>query len=200
MNKLIRVIGTVKPRSYREIDNIANNLLAKVCPKISLGEQVPIAELVDFDLRESIGYVLDVREDKDFRDNKIEAAAIFKENGEKELIIPERVFKNANDGMPRDRFTLAHEIGHLSLNHESGIPAYGSLRENREEVEAFRDPDWQANCFAGAFLIPSFMIEMLSNKLKRRLMTSDIANYFGVSHSAAETRLEKFRKYVNGHV
>jgi hypothetical protein len=199
MNEAIKVIGSVEPRSYSNIDTTANNLIKELCPYIQLGDPVPIVDLVEFDLRKRLNYALDVRPVADFNDSSVEAAAIFKEDG-KFFIIPEKLLENANNGNSRDRFTLAHEAGHFVLEHNIGLPVYGSLRENRNSIEAFRNPDWQADCFAGAFLMPGFLLMKLRQKLQKRLDITDVVKYFRVSESAANIRLKKFRTYVNSSI
>lgn len=83
------------------------------------------------------------------------------------------VYEGACNDNGRDRFTIAHEVGHYFLHREGCLFARVEL-----DVPAYRNPEWQANTFASALLIPKnqtkFMsIEQISNKCK-------------VSHQAAE--------------
>lgn len=64
------------------------------------------------------------------------------------LYIREDVYLGAIDGKPRDRFTLCHELGHLLLHTRDRISF------PRGEVPAYKDPEWQANTFAGELMAP----------------------------------------------
>ncbi len=59
------------------------------------------------------------------------------------LLIREDVYLGAIDGNPRDRFTLCHELGHFILHTPDRVSFA------RGEIPAYRDPEWQANTFAG---------------------------------------------------
>jgi Zn-dependent peptidase ImmA (M78 family) len=76
------------------------------------------------------------------------------------IVIREDVYNGAVNGVPRDRFTIAHEIGHFILHRPDNIVL---ARGNRhEKVPAFKDPEWQANTFAGELLAPSHIIRGMS--------------------------------------
>ena len=66
--------------------------------------------------------------------------------------IRESVYLRASNGEGRDRMTLAHEVGHYFTICFCGF----TLRHNfnHQEVRPFNDPEWQAKCFAGEFMIP----------------------------------------------
>jgi Zn-dependent peptidase ImmA (M78 family) len=73
------------------------------------------------------------------------------------IFIREDVYENAVKGIPRDRFTIAHEIGHYLLHTPSRVAfARGSVVG---KVKAYLDPEWQANTFAGELLAPPKVIE-----------------------------------------
>ncbi|MBB5038718.1 ImmA/IrrE family metallo-endopeptidase [Prosthecobacter dejongeii] len=55
----------------------------------------------------------------------------------------------AYTGNLRNRFTIAHELGHYFLHSEGGKKAIRIGREGSTRVE------WEANWFAAAFLLPS---------------------------------------------
>jgi hypothetical protein len=73
----------------------------------------------------------------------------------------------------RSRWTLAHEIGHVSLGHRED-----SAVQERE-----------ANLFAGELLIPELVVLELQRRLGSELTAGEVARLFGVSRSAAENRL-----------
>nr|WP_194305898.1 ImmA/IrrE family metallo-endopeptidase [Dietzia sp. B19] len=84
----------------------------------------------------------------------------------------------------RDRFTIAHELGHYflhyrlpELNDERG---YGRGSRNRAETEA--------NVFASALLMPSAEFAEKWNSLEKDEWL--VANHFDVSPAAARVRAE----------
>ncbi|WP_288584798.1 ImmA/IrrE family metallo-endopeptidase [uncultured Methylobacterium sp.] len=91
----------------------------------------------------------------------------------------------------RDRFTIAHELGHLFLH-------YPLVSRGRSDITMIatrwvdeRNPDlirteWEANWFAAAFIMPSkqFKDALIAN----RYSVARVAEIFGVSPKAAEIR------------
>lgn len=90
----------------------------------------------------------------------------------------------------RTRFTLMHEIGHIYLNHltdfESTKIYRGSL--SRAENKVLEN---EANAFARNVLSPVSMYLTLKNK-----STSNVARTFGLTQSAAETRIDFINRDV----
>lgn len=68
---------------------------------------------------------------------------------ENKLNVLESVYQRAIDGVGRDRFTLAHETGHYFM-HDDGL----TYARSTTAIPAYCNPEWQANTFASAFLIP----------------------------------------------
>jgi len=97
--------------------------------------------------------------------------------------IANRVYLGAARGMGRDRFTIAHEIGHY-IFHRSSTPAF--LPEGAS-VPIFRDPEWQANTFAGEFLVCSKHLDGCHE-------APDLTERFGVTIHAAKTQWEVFKR------
>lgn len=91
----------------------------------------------------------------------------------------------------RQRFTIAHELGHFFLNHDingglNHIDTVDDLSDPANELEI------QANYFAVNLLMPKEFIEYILYKLQ----ISDIAEMakkLNVSRSALTYRLEKLR-------
>jgi len=94
---------------------------------------------------------------------------------ERVIRISESCYAAARRGHPRYPFTLAHELGHLLLH----TGRQTSLA--RGTVKAYVDPEWQANAFASAFLMPP-------DGVKACGCISDIMRRYGVSRPAAEFR------------
>lgn len=94
-----------------------------------------------------------------------------------------RIILPAHTGRARDRFTIAHELGHYVLHYLWNPEKVGrrmmALRRGSERIE------WEANWFAAAFLMPAASFKQAF------MATSDIgaiAKTFGVSVQAAELR------------
>ncbi|MDU4728008.1 MULTISPECIES: ImmA/IrrE family metallo-endopeptidase [Clostridium] len=103
---------------------------------------------------------------------------------EKCIKIREDVYDRAISGCGRDRFTIAHEIGHYLLHNNSSVKL-ARLGENKT-IEAYRNPEWQADTFAAELLMPITLIE---SKDPNR-----ISKEFGVSITAATIRVKKIYK------
>ena len=92
--------------------------------------------------------------------------------------VQEKVYKDAVNGIPRAIFTLAHELGHLLLHTQSRItPCSPEM-----VIPAYKDPEWQANTFAGELLV--------MRHLARGMSVAEIADKFHVSYSVAVIQKE----------
>jgi len=78
----------------------------------------------------------------------------------------------------RDRFTIAHEMGHYYLHSLGGDKKIWADRKGSGQVE------WEANWFAASFLMPRYLITKLKIKTEEEMMEE-----FGVSSDAAKYRL-----------
>lgn len=90
--------------------------------------------------------------------------------------IKEAIYNKAIRGDGFARFTIAHELGHFFMFCVFGF----SFAENPsgEPVPAYRDPEWQANCFAGEFLMPYNLVKNYSvNELMKKCCVSRSAAY-----------------------
>jgi predicted transcriptional regulator len=89
----------------------------------------------------------------------------------------------------RDRFTIAHELGHYLLHFPAIRKQHpeGKMIATRWVDESDQNlvrTEWEANWFAAAFLMPE--AEFLSRLSKHDI--SDVADTFGVSVAAAKVR------------
>lgn len=85
------------------------------------------------------------------------------------------VYERACDDIGRDRFTIAHEVGHYFLHQEG----YSFARTN-SEIPTYCNPEWQANTFASTLLIPkrqtkTMSIEEIRDKCKVSYQAAEIA-------------------------
>lgn len=99
------------------------------------------------------------------------------------------IYLSQNTSRLRDRFTIAHELGHLTLHLPKikEIDPDAVMRATRwvdETDEGKKRAEWEANWFAAAFLMPreAFIAAYKEGGIAR------VQSEFDVSFSAAETR------------
>lgn len=115
------------------------------------------------------------------------------------------VWQLAEAGNPRARFSAAHELGHAILHHEKLVEGAGArlFRDGsiipsqalRPGQKIYQSPEWQANSWASALLMPSEAVTARIRKLGDwDDEDAEIATAFGVSISAARVRLANLQK------
>lgn len=105
---------------------------------------------------------------------------------EHRIEIRDDVYLRACAGEGRDRFTLAHEFGHL-LMHRGVLSLGRTNQEKKEDVPAYADSEWQANTFAAELLMPVTAVRAATSAY-------DLAGTCGVSDAAAALRIELLTK------
>lgn len=95
----------------------------------------------------------------------------------KEIRLREDVYEGVHRNRGRDRFTLAHELGHLMLHSNQ---AYQRNMRLAQDIPPYRSAEWQANTFAGSLLMPY-------EYLKGKPDVFDITEDCGVTFEAAST-------------
>ncbi|MBF5093117.1 ImmA/IrrE family metallo-endopeptidase [Azospirillum sp. INR13] len=100
-------------------------------------------------------------------------------------VSPDASGPRRSDGSPRERFSIAHEIGHWTLGHIHSACAHGDIpygRGGRHEAEA--------NAFASGLLLPdTFLRDSMPGADFDLGDARTIARQFGVSITAAALRL-----------
>jgi Zn-dependent peptidase ImmA (M78 family) len=104
---------------------------------------------------------------------------------------------NADDAPARQRFTIAHELGHLFLHKSDRLFVDRSYRSTVQSPERSVDPteEREANWFAAELLMPLDMVKAVADDvLAQRAMTDDaliktLAEQFQVSRQAMGWRL-----------
>lgn len=86
----------------------------------------------------------------------------------------------------RQRFTVAHEIGHLILGHVGNGMA---TVENREPTGAEQEEERAANQFAARLLAPACVLHEIGTKT-----TEEIQELCGISKQAARFRAERIQE------
>nr|DAY97256.1 MAG TPA: IrrE protein [Caudoviricetes sp.] len=100
-----------------------------------------------------------------------------------EIKIREDVYEGAFNGNGRDRLTIMHEIFHFIFHRGNNIIRHYGFARMEKKLPAYRNPEWQANAFAGAFLMDEETI--------KNLTISEIMDKYGVTYSAAVTQKSK---------
>lgn len=170
----------VQPRSTREIATMASSV--RTVLGIGDFEQVDVVKVVECTLArlfEKDGYIgIITRPDEEM------CGAYAKLVVRKDcsyIEVAESVYLGASEGNARDRFTLAHELGHFCLDHYVGFARNGKDEDHRP----FEDSEWQANCFAGEFLAPSSAIA------QEDMSIDEIVDRYNVSAHAASIQIER---------
>lgn len=100
-----------------------------------------------------------------------------------------RIYINENESLVRQRFTLAHELGHLVERMRIAEDNDYSFVDHRKPG-SYDLHEFFADEFAGALLMPSK--ELLRMK-QDNLSVYEMAKQLGVSVSAVNKRLERLR-------
>ncbi len=96
------------------------------------------------------------------------------------------IFYSSSVPEPRQRFTIAHEIGHIVLDHV-GDGKYTIM--NREPSPGDSADETQANQFAARILAPACVLNALD-----AVEAEQISSLCGISHQAAEFRAERMKQ------
>jgi Zn-dependent peptidase ImmA (M78 family) len=167
----------VPPLSWPAIDQMADNLRAQ----FGLGDtpKFPIVEFLEEVLDYRLGitrFLVGDRLEMGTAEGLTDPAGQF-------VMLREDVYSKGLSGQGRDRFTAAHELGHLAMH--TNIALARALPG--QEVKPYSRAEPQANQFASGLLMP-----------RRFFAPADtpetVAGRHGVSQEAARLRLEYFRK------
>ena len=104
---------------------------------------------------------------------------------EKRLVLRDDVYDGLVAGRGRDRMTAVHEVAHFILHPDRVL----SRRMTATPPPAYRCPEWQAKCLAGAIMMPAPMMVGMTSV---RAMAAE----FGVSPDAAAYRAKQLRMEV----
>lgn len=142
-----------------------------------------------FPIKEFLEFVMP-KMDKDFVLEIVPQSEMGSNHGlafpeDKLIKLREDVYDGAVAGKPRDRLTMAHEVGHYFLHTKERI-SFARNRGGAEQLPAYKDPEWQANAFAGELLAPPHII--------RNMSVFEVMQYCGVSQDAARKQLKSINK------
>ncbi len=167
----------VPPRSWAVIESIT----------VQWRESFHLSEVADFPIMDFIEKVLDNK--LGWLTLEVEgqqlmgAAEGYTDPNGKFIMLREDVYRGANAGNARDRFTAAHELGHWALHTK--VPLARATPE--QNIKPFRLSEPQANVFASALLMPRRFFSRSDDE-------DDVMSRHGVGFQAARNRLEYLRR------
>ncbi len=184
----------VAPTSKKIIEKSAIQYLINHCPE-SLEQPGPIdiERILDVLLFESHGFSTKIVQS--FLDPTVEAQTNLLE---RTIEIKESCYNELHQAK-RGRFTAGHEAGHVIL-HSSQL--YSSLIIHKRilpcigELPTYRNPEWQADHFSGALLMPLLTVLDFIEELKKRgfndyNIIKEVSEKYLVSYKAAQTRIKQ---------
>ena len=83
------------------------------------------------------------------------------------------LYNTASPAAGRRSFTLAHEVGHIYLDHA-------------EDTDC---QEQEANCFAAQLLAPDILVRALARRTRGALTAGEVCDVFGLSRQAAGNRI-----------
>jgi len=167
-------IVQVPPLSRRNIRDRADEIRSAL--KIS-SPYFPVIDVIEFNMQKAIDdFVLEVWTTDDMTSAFGSETHAMSYPDELRMILRDDVYRGAKKDRGRDRFTVAHEFGHILLHRFAGM-----ARRLPSEVLAFENSEWQADAFAGELLMP------LPFVLACRTI-QEIVDMFKVSQEAAAVR------------
>ncbi|VTT97600.1 Marine sediment metagenome DNA, contig: S01H1_L05206 OS=marine sediment metagenome GN=S01H1_13610 PE=4 SV=1: DUF955 [Gemmataceae bacterium] len=113
------------------------------------------------------------------------------------ILVSEETYTSAVRNLGRARMTLAHEsyhgIRHCRQLRQQLVHRDGRLvLARRGSIPPYRDPEWQANTFAAALLMPADAVRQLFQEYQdREQLIRAITNRMLVSRQAAEIRVQQ---------
>lgn len=97
-----------------------------------------------------------------------------------------KIILPSHTSIERDNFTIAHELGHYFLHYVYKVNKGETLPDFVAGRKGSDRPEWEANWFAGAFLMPEDVFREKYNQENGNLLA--VSDFFNVSVSAAEVR------------
>ncbi|EIT87650.1 hypothetical protein A200_07609 [Parascardovia denticolens IPLA 20019] len=102
-----------------------------------------------------------------------------------------RIFIDSTEGPQRQRFTLAHEIGHFVERKDANDADYSFVEKRRLNAKDYDLHEFYADEFAGALLMPK---ESFSADEKHHMSDDELAEKYGVSKAVAHHRRKRLQR------
>lgn len=191
---MAKPVPMVRPRSANDIEQAATRILDRYGRATLAGKQpFDIIRFVDGPLEENYKIAFEVQDLGPHIEGRFE---------NRTLILNTPVYQGAVHGKNRDRFTCAHECGHAVL-HANELDVINEWQRGkvalyrREDIPAYCNPEWQANRFASAILMPIAGVAAVLKEgrcLSVGFAAARVAAHFRVSQQAAEIRISTLLK------
>lgn len=170
-------IAIVRRRTRPQIEALAQS--ARLALGLGANDRVAMLPILELALPRLLGeeYICEV-----VTDDRLPGAEAQVNTVKPQIVFRQTTYDALMEGNVRARFTAAHELGHLLMHSGEHIHYARALRHTSEQV----DPEWQADCFAAAFLMPEDAFrECCSNE--------EAQERFGVGFRAANLRARTLR-------
>lgn len=174
-------VPLVKGLSHVQIEKEALGFLSATSPQIlHLPQATPILDIFEnkmelFNFRILIG-------------KNVKGLGGFTDVTHHYIQLSNSTYRRLEKGDPQAKFTVAHEFGHVRLHasYKSAVFA------RRSQIRPFEDPEWQANAFAAAVLMPLPTMRFLFHR--NRMIPEEVMEHYQVSWSAATRRVLHLQK------
>ncbi len=97
------------------------------------------------------------------------------------------IYVNQHNLPVRNRFTIAHELGHIILHHDDNQAEEYKIIDYRGNNTSYDPKEHEANMFAASLLMPKYKAIEVWEDVQN---IDDFANIFKVSKAAASVRLQ----------
>lgn len=175
----------IEPKSRKDLRVIA----FKIRQAFGLEDclHFPIVEFMEHMMPKKFdNFEWEIVEDDELPPNQ-DAVTVIK-NGFGVVKIKQSVYDGACEGNGQHRMTIAHEIvGHFIPICILGFKLYVSNSDGK--IVTFCNPEWQAKCLAGEFMMPYHLVKDYNSKQLERLC--------GVSKTAAKYQMKIFREELS---
>ena len=191
-------VPKVKSESFISIEKKARKFLQKCVPNYTdcePPEPIPIRRILEKYLYEYYNIDFEVNDNFEL----CEGVTIPQE---RKIVLSSESYEKLCRNDYRTRFTAAHEIGHAILHIQQFENEQNVKFENRNDIKLYRkkdippyqNPEWQANSFASALLMPTeYIYEFISNNYDNfNFVIGDMHFYLNVSYTAAKIRYDNF--------
>jgi hypothetical protein len=189
------------PASYVKLERAARLVGTSIAPERGTADAVPGLQLLEnFD--QHWAEVAGRRIDCNYGVSEIPVEALARYDDVTDqivIIVSPATYHGLRNELPRARFCLCHEIGHVALHTEqlvrmASIPhrTAALMRGEWSKHPPFRDTEWQANSFAAAILMPARGLEEM--RADGSLTVASVQLRYRVSAEAARIRINTFSK------
>lgn len=207
-------IKQCSPMSFQEVSETAEGVVEALFPEsFRHGTAIPVLDAFDLlddqQMLEEIEAAAPIKfapyDVGDWPDTKPEGQTCYQDSENVLLVgIREDMFERATEDKDgRARFTLAHELAHALLHGDLLVEKEGQAFRDEtctaqsskpDGIPYYRWPEWQANVWASAFLMPAEAIRSFvegKGVADEEFSIQDMAQHFQVSVQAARIRLEQ---------